>query len=119
MGYSSGRIGPLSAGAQTITTGLTGAPTWARFITGGKNAADADNHGSIGTTDGTHQNVQYWSPASSGTDNANVIWIKDNTATTLLKASWTSFGTSGTAGTVTINVSTNNTSFLPTLEVGN
>lgn len=119
MGYSTGRIGPLSAGSNVITTALSGTPTWARLIVGGKSSGDTDNHGSIGTMDGTRQNVQYWSPASSGTDNSNVIWIKDNTGTTQLKASWTSFGSSGGNGTVTINVSTNNTSFLPTLEVGN
>ena len=119
MGQKTGRIGPLSAGSNVITTSLTGAPTWATLIVGGKNSGDTDNHGCIGTMDGTNQNVQYWSPASSGTDNANVIWIKDNAGTTQLKASWTSFGTSGSNGTVTINVSTNNTSFLPTLVVGN
>lgn len=119
MGASYGIIGPLSAGSNTITTGLSGAPTRARFICGGKSSGDTVNHGSYGSTDGTNQGVQYWSPSVSSTDSSNVIWIKDATGTTQLKASWTSFGTSGGMGTVTINVSTNNTSFLPLLEVEN
>lgn len=119
MGYWTGRIGPLSANSNTITTGLSGTPTRARFVVGGKNSGDTDNHGSYGTTDGTRQNVQYWSPSSSGTNNSNVILIKDSTGTVLLEAQWSSFGMSGGSGTVTINVSTNNTSFLPTLEVEN
>lgn len=120
MGYSTGRLGPFGGtGAQTITTNLSGTPTWCRLTVGGKNSGDTVNHFSVGTCDGTRQNVQFTSPTSSGTNNTDVILVKDATGTILLEASWTSFGTSSGSGTVTFNVATNNTSYLPTLEVGN
>lgn len=118
MGYCTGRASVFSTGSVTITTGLTGTPTWARIICGGK-GSDTVNHGSVGTMDGTRQNVQYWSPASSGSTGTDVIWLKDAAGTTQLKAAWTSFGVSGSNGTVVLNVGTLDSSFSFTLEVGN
>lgn len=118
MAKTTGRFSFSSTGSQTIVTGLTGAPTFATVYCGGK-SGDTTNHGSTGTMDGTRQNVQYWSPTVTGTSNTDVIWMKDASGTTLLKASWTSFGTSGGSGTVTFNVSTLDTGFQPTLVVEN
>lgn len=118
MGYWTGRFGPLSSGAQTLNTGLTGTPIGCRITVGGK-SSDSVNHGSVGTYDGTRQNVQYWSPTSSGTTNSDVIWIKDGSGTTQLKASATSLSSSGGNGTVGLNVSTLDTGFQPTVEVWN
>lgn len=118
MGYWTGRVGPLTSGSQALTTGLSGAPIGARITVGGK-SADTATHGSIGTYDGTRQNVQYWSNTSSGTTNTDVIWIKDSTGTTLLKVAATALGTSGGSGTITLNVANLDTGFQPTIEVWN
>ena len=119
MAYWTGRFGPLSSGSQTLTTGLSGTPIGCRITVGGKNSGDTNNHGCIGTYDGTRQNVQHWSGGGSSTDNSNIIWIDDNSGTNQLKGSATGLGSSGGSGTVTINMSQNNTSFLPTVEVWN
>lgn len=119
MGYWTGRVGPLSTGSNTLTTGLTGAPTGCRITIGGKSSGDTVNHGCVGTSDGTRQNVQHWSPTVSGTSNTQIIFLKDGTGTTQLDGAWTAFGTSGSAGTVSITVATNTAGFLPTLEVWN
>lgn len=118
-GYSTGRAGPLSAGSQTINTNLSGTPIGCRITVGGKNSGDTDTHLSVGTYDGTHQNVQYTYGGGSGTNSSDIILIKSNTGTVLLEASATGLGMSGGNGTVTINVATNNTSFSPTVEVWN
>lgn len=118
MAYWTGRVGPLTSGSQTFTTGLTGAPIGCRIIVGGK-SSDTANHGSIGTYDGTRQNVQYWSNTSSGTNNTSVILIKDASGTVILQAAATALGTSGGSGTVTLNCTTLDTGFQPTIEVWN
>lgn len=118
MGYVTGRVGPLSSGAQVLNTVLSGTPIGCRITIGGK-ASDTVNHGCVGTYDGTRQNTQYWSPTSSGTSNTKGFIIKDGTGTTLLDGSFTSLGSSGGMGTVGINVSTLDTGFQPTVEVFN
>ena len=118
-GYWTGRFGPLSSGSQTLNTGLSGTPIGTRITVGGKTSGDTDTHFSVGTYDGTRQNVQWTCGDASGTNNSDVILIKSNTGTVLLEASATGLGSSGGSGTVTINVATNNTSFEPTVEVWN
>lgn len=118
MGYWTGRVGPLSSGAQTLNTGLSGTPIGCRITIGGK-GSDTVNHGCVGTYDGTRQNVQYWSPTSSGTSNSAGFIIKDGSGTVQLQGSFSSLGMSGGNGTVGVNVSPLDTGFQPTVEVWN
>lgn len=109
MGYWTGRFSFGGTGTKTITVGSF-TPTWARVT-----VADSDtNNISVGNTDGTRQNVQ---STGFGSDNTSIIFLENDTAT-LFDAAWTSFGFSGSTGTVTFNVTTNTAGYDLTIEVG-
>lgn len=112
MGYSAGKATfAAGTGSKTIVTGLTGAPTGCRITCSDTSSANL----SVGTSDGTNQACV---AGNSPADNTLIMQVKSSGGTALQNASWTSFGASGGAGTVTFNV-TPNANFGFILEVWN
>lgn len=110
------KVGLSSAtgtGTKTLLTGLSGAPSWCRLT------IVNDLNSSIGASDGTRQDV-VWTAPTSGSSNTKITHLEDSSGNVVFEAAWSSFGTSGANGTVSLNVTTNTagvTVFL--LEVGN
>lgn len=111
MGYSTGKGTFLGTGSQTLSTNLTGTPTWCRITS----ADPASSNISVGTCDGTHQNFESTNVAPT---NTKIMSLKNGAGTVVQDVTWSSFGMSGGLGTVTFSVTTNG-SLSFTLEVGN
>lgn len=119
MSYAAGQVTITQSPTQTISLPFT--PTWARFTVSAK-GSDSVTHFSFGATDGTNQSNQSTYGDTTGgksvTSTTKLISHYERvsgTITEVLSASFNSFVTNG----IKLNVTTINTSYPVTLEVGN
>lgn len=106
MAYATQRFSLSGTGSTTLITNLTNAAaTGCRITAVGKNSTTTKNI-SIGSCDGTRQNAQ--ATNALGSTSSKIIDLRDDTGSSVIDASWTSFTYSGGAARVTLNVTTNN-----------
>lgn len=112
MAEKNGRTTISGTGSKTIATALTGAPTWCELSTA------SGTNVSLGWCDGSAQDYLSTGPTEvSG--NTKIASLQDSSGTIVFEATWTSFGTSGSNGTVVLNVTTNPSTRPCILKVGN
>ena len=116
MGYATQRFSFNNTGSQTAITNLSGTPTGCRVTVCG-NTGSNDASMSVGTCDGTRQNVQYM--YGSGSNSTEIVHLKTEAGADQSVASWSSFTSSGGIGRVIFNVTTLDSTLSHTLEVWN